>query len=146
MIYDNIDNLIASAMKNHDNVRLSTLRLIKTKFLEYKTSKGAKPIDENIEITILRKMVNERMETVDIYRNAGRNELADKEEAEMNIIKEFIPEAPSEDKILEVFNNIANEGLTKERKNIGLFIKKIKEVLPLADGKTVSTIVMKNLS
>ena len=108
MIYDNIDNLIASAMKNHDNIRLSTLRLIKTKFLEYKTSKGAKPIDENIEITILRKMVNERMETVDIYRNAGRNELADKEEAEMNIIKEFIPEAPTEDKILEVFNNIAN--------------------------------------
>lgn len=146
MIYENIDNLIASAMKNHDNVRLSTLRLIKTKFLEYKTSKGAKPIDENIEITILRKMVNERMETVDIYRNAGRNELADKEEAEMNIIKEFIPEAPSEDKILEVFNNIANEGLTKERKNMGLFIKKIKEVLPLADGKTVSTVVMKNLS
>lgn len=146
MIYDNIDNLIASAMKNHDNVRLSTLRLIKTKFLEYKTSKGAKPIDENIEITILRKMVNERMETVDIYRNAGRNELADKEEAEMNIIKEFIPEAPTEDKILEVFNNIANEGLTKERKNMGLFIKKIKEVLPLADGKTVSTVVMKNLS
>lgn len=146
MIYDNIDNLIASAMKNHDNVRLSTLRLIKTKFLEYKTSKGAKPIDENIEITILRKMVNERMETVDIYRNAGRNELADKEEAEMNIIKEFIPEAPTEDKILEVFNNIATEGLTKERKNMGLFIKKIKEVLPLADGKTVSTVVMKNLS
>lgn len=146
MIYNNIDNLIASAMKNHDNVRLSTLRLIKTKFLEYKTSKGAKPIDENIEITILRKMVNERMETVDIYRNAGRNELADKEEAEMNIIKEFIPEAPTEDKILEVFNDIANEGLTKERKNMGLFIKKIKEVLPLADGKTVSTVVMKNLS
>ena len=45
-------------MKNKDNVRLSTLRLIKTKFLEYKTSKGAKPIDNNMEISLLKKMTS----------------------------------------------------------------------------------------
>ena len=87
MIYTDIDKLIAEALKNHEATRLATLRLIKTKFLEYKTSKGAKPIDENVEISLLRKMVSERKDAIGMYIAAGRQELADKETAELNIIE-----------------------------------------------------------
>lgn len=146
MIYNTIDKLIAEAMKNHDNVRLSTLRLIKTKFLEYKTSKGAKPIDEAIEISLLRKMVTERKDSIDIYLSAGRNELAEKELNEMNIIKEFLPKEVTEEQIAEAFNTVLETGVEPSRKNMGLFIRGIKEKLPTADGKMISTYVGSRLS
>lgn len=146
MIYENIDKLIAEAMKNHDSVKLSTLRLIKTKFLEYKTSKGAKPIDNLVEITLLKKMVAEREDSYKIYKEAGREELADKELNEMNIIKEFLPEDISQDKIVEAFESILLTGVEPIRKNMGVFIKNIKEKYPTADGKLISTIVSSKLS
>lgn len=146
MIYNSIDKLIAEAMKEHDNIRLSTLRLIKTKFLEYKTSKGAKPIDENIEITILRKMVNERKDSIEQYIAAGRPELAEKERKEMEIISEFLPAPITEENILEKFNSLLEEGIEPIRKNMGIFIKRIKDSYPTADGKMVSTIVSSKLS
>lgn len=145
MIYNNIDKLIAEAMKNHDNIRLSTLRLVKTKFLEYKTSKGAKPIDESIEINLLRKMVSEREDSVQIYLSAGRNELADKEMKEINIIKEFLPAEVTEEQIAEAFKKSLADGVEPIKKNMGVFIRNIKTLLPTADGKTVSTYVSKNL-
>lgn len=146
MIYENIDKLIAEAMKNHDSIKLSTLRLIKTKFLEYKTSKGAKPIDNLVEITLLKKMVAEREDSYKIYKEAGREELADKELNEINIIKEFLPEDISQDKIVEAFESILLTGVEPIRKNMGVFIKSIKEKYPTADGKLISTIVSSKLS
>ena len=146
MIYENIDKLIAEAMKNHDNIRLSTLRLIKTKFLEYKTSKGAKPIDEAIEITLLRKMVAERKDAIGLYIAAGRNELAEKENNEMKIIQEFLPAEVTLEQIKEAFNAVLGTGIEPIKKNMGLFIRGIKEKLPTADGKSISTYVSQNLS
>lgn len=146
MIYENIDKLIAEAMKNHDNIRLSTLRLIKTKFIEYKTSKGAKPIDEAIEITLLRKMVAERKDAIGLYIAAGRNELAEKENNEMKIIQEFLPAEVTPEQIKEAFNAVLGTGIEPIKKNMGLFIRGIKEKLPTADGKSISTYVSQNLS
>lgn len=146
MLYENIDKLIAEAMKNHDNVRLSTLRLIKTKFLEYKTSKGAKPIDETIEVQILRKMVSERNDSIALYIQANRKELADKEQNEINIIKEFLPAEVTEEQLTKAFNSVLAKGVEPIKRNMGIFIKEIKSILPSADGKTVSTYVQKHLS
>ena len=146
MLYENIDKLIAEAMKNHDNIRLSTLRLIKTKFLEYKTSKGAKPINEAMEITLLRKMVAERKDAIGLYIAAGRNELAEKENNEMKIIQEFLPVEVTPEQIREAFNAVLSTGIEPIKKNMGLFIRGIKEKLPTADGKSVSTYVSQNLS
>lgn len=146
MLYENIDKLIAEAIKNHDNTRLSTLRLIKTKFLEYKTSKGAKPIDENVEVSLLRKMVSERMDSISIYLSANRKELAEKETNEMNIIKEFLPAEVTEDQIKDAFNKVLGSGVEPIKKNMGIFIKEIKAALPTADGKTVSSYVQNHLS
>jgi len=146
MLYEKIDKLIADAMLNHDNIRLSTLRLIKTKFLEYKTSKGAKPIDEMIEIQILRKMVSERNDSIAMYIQANRTELAEKEQNEINIIKEFLPAEVSEKQIEEAFNKVLSSGVEPIKRNMGIFIKEIKLSLPTADGKVISMYVQKHLS
>lgn len=146
MMYEQIDKLIADAMKNHDNDRLATLRLVKTKFLEYKTSKGAKPIDETIEISLLRKMVSERKDAIGIYIANGREELAAKESMEMKIIQEFLPAEVSEADIEKAFMNVLATGVEPSKKNMGVFIKGIKTALPTADGKAVSTFVGSRLS
>jgi len=145
MIYEDIDKLIAQAMKQKDNVRLSTLRLIKTKFLEYKTSKGAKPIDENIEFSILKKMVDQRNESIIVYNANNRQDLAEKELNELMIIKEFLPQEVTEDQVKQVFDKLVKEGIEPVKKNMGILIKNIKESLPFADGKMVSSIVQKNM-
>lgn len=144
MVYENIDKLIASAMKSKDEVRLQTLRLIKTKFLEYKTSKGAKPIDNNIEIQILNKMAIERKDAINIYKQAGREDLMIKEENELNIIKEFLPKEVTIEEIESEFNIIKKTGVSTERKNMGVFIKKIKEKYPNVNGKVLADFVSKN--
>lgn len=146
MIYENIDKLIAEAMKSKDEVRLQTLRLIKTKFLEYKTSKGAKPIDNNIEIQILNKMAIERKDAINIYKQANREDLMVKEENELNIIKEFLPKEVTIEEIEAEFNVIKKSGVTTERKNMGVFIKKIKEKYPNVNGKLLADFVSKKLS
>ena len=146
IIYNELDGLIAEAMKAKDEARLSTYRMIKTKFMEYRTSKGAKEIDESVEIQILRKMVNERKDAMKMYSEAGRKDLAEKEHIEMHIIESFLPEEVSEDQVAHAFVDVCTTGLEPIKRNMGMFIKKIKEVLPTADGKLVSTYVLSKLS
>lgn len=141
MISNNIDKMIMEAMKSHDETRTNTLRLIKAKFIEYKTSKGAKPIDDNIEITLLKKMVTQREESAAIYDNAGRAEQAKKERDEIAIISEFLPAPVDEGMIRAEFKNVVDGGIVCEKKNMGIIIKNIKAKYPQADGKLVASIV-----
>ena len=64
----------------------------------------------------------------------------------MNIIKEFLPKEVTEEQIIEAFNAVLENGIEPSRKNMGLFIRGIKEKLPTADGKLVSTVVSSKLS
>jgi uncharacterized protein YqeY len=148
LINDKIDMLIMSSMKNHAAVRTETLRAIKTAFLNWKTAKEnvGKTIDEGVEIQILNKMVKQRQESVEQFLQAGRTELANAELAQINIIKEFLPTEATEDEVLAVFNNLVQkDGVEPVKKNMGVFIKGIKALLPNADGKMVAGIVQKNL-
>lgn len=146
MLYNNIDKLIAEAMKSQNEIKLRTYRLIKTAFMEYRTSKGAHEIDEATEVKILRKMQTERADAIKMYVEAGRNELAQKEREELDVIKDYLPAEITEKQILEAYNNVLMKGIEPVRKNMGLFIKSIKEKYPTSDGKLVSTIVSKNLN
>jgi len=145
MIYKDIDKLIAEAMKSQNEVKLRTYRLIKTAFMEYRTSKGAHEIDESTEVQILRKMSVERADAIKMYAEAGRNDLAQKEREELEIIKEYLPAEITERQIAEAYDAVMASGIEPIRKNMGMFIKAIKEKYPTADGKLVATIVGKNL-
>ena len=144
--YNNIDGYIAEAIKEKDTDRLSTLRMIKAKFIEYRTSKDAKPMTDAIEVQLLKKMVHEREDAISMYIEGGRNELAEKERKEIEVIKEFLPKEVSVEEVAEAYRNVISSGVERSKKNMGLFIKKIKEQLPLADGKLVSTFVLDKLS
>lgn len=80
MINSNIDELIREAMKAHETEKRDVLRLIKTEFLKYRTSKegAGKEMDEEKEMSILKKMVAQRQDAIEQYTKANRTELAEK--------------------------------------------------------------------
>ena len=135
--------MIMSAVKDHDNDRAKVYRLIKSEFLKYMTSKNAKPIDDSIEISILQKMIKQREESVKEYLNGNRKDLADSEQIEIDIIKEFLPAIPTKNDIENYINtNYPNK---IEKKMMGVVVKEIKEKLVGADGKLVADVVKENL-
>lgn len=146
MLQDKINSMIMTSMKSGEKEKAETYRLIKAKLLEAKTAKNAKPIDEATEFTILNKMVKERLDDATNYEANGRKDLADKERLEASIISELLPKAATEDEINNAINEFASNNGCIDKKSMGLAIKYVKSKYATADGKLVSTLVMKRLS
>lgn len=143
-----LNTLIMESMKAHDTVRLETLRGIKTAFMNWQTSKehAGKEMTDADEIQILKKMVKQREESIDQYRSAGRNDLANAEADQVTVIKEFLPAEVTAEQIEYVVENIVLSCVIEPiKKNMGTIIKAVKETLPTADGKLVAQIVQKHL-
>lgn len=138
MIQNQIDGLIKSAMLNKQASALRAYRAIKTAFMEYKTAKNAKPLDEAAEINIIRKMISAREDAIQQFEAAGRLELAKAEAEEIVYLKPMLPPEASEEDVRAYAESIITE---KGMQNMGKYIKIIKEKFPTADGKLISTIV-----
>ena len=138
MIQEKIDELIKSAMKNSQPAALRTYRAVKTAFMEYKTAKNAKPLDEAAEINIIRKMISARREAIQQYEAVHRFELAQIEWEEITYLKSMLPPEVSEEDIRVYAKSIITE---KGMQNMGRYIKVLKEKFPTADGKLIATIV-----
>ena len=138
MIQEKIDELIKSAMKNSQLAALRTYRAVKTAFMEYKTAKNAKPLDEGAEINIIRKMISAREDAMQQFKAADRLELAKAEEEEITHLKSMLPPEVSEEDIRVYAESIITE---KGMQNMGRYIKVLKEKFPTADGKLIATIV-----
>ena len=138
MIQDQIDELIKSAMLNKQASALKAYRAVKTAFMEYKTAKNAKPLDEAAEINIIRKMISAREDAIQQFEAAGRLELAKAEAEEIVYLKPMLPPEVSEEEIRVYAESVITE---KGIQNMGKYIKVLKEKFPTTDGKLISTIV-----
>ena len=138
MIQDQIDELIKSAMLNKQASALRAYRAIKTAFMEYKTAKNAKPLNEMAEINIIRKMISAREDAIQQFNDAGRYELAQAEKDEITYLKPMLPPEISEEDIRIYAESIITE---KGMQNMGRYIKALKDKFPTADGKLIATIV-----
>ena len=138
MIQNQIDGLIKSAMLNKQASALRVYRAVKTAFMEYKTAKNAKPLDEIAEINIIRKMISAREDAIQQFEAAGRLELAKAEAEEIVYLKPMLPPEVSEEDVRIYAESIITE---KGMQNMGKYIKVLKEKFPTTDGKLISTIV-----
>ena len=131
-------------MLEKDALRTNVLRAIKAKFLEFKTAKNAKPLDEVAEVSILNKMVKDREESATLYSTNGRDDLAEAELAEVNVLIEFLPKPVTEEELNNAITEvIAN--IEPIKKNMGLIIKEVKIKYPQADGKVLAKLVQNRL-
>lgn len=134
-----INAKIMEAMKSHNKVESETYKLLKAKILEFKTAKNAKEYNETEEINLIRKMIDDRMNSAEIYKNNNRQDLANDELAQADVLQALLPALPTEDDIREYLNEHYSNGI--EKKQMGLVIKEVKEALVGADGKLVSECV-----
>lgn len=144
MLNEQIDNLIKEAMLEKDALRTNVLRAIKAKFLEFKTAKNAKPLDEIAECSILNKMVKDREESAMLYSTNGRDDLAEVELAEVNVLIEFLPRPVTEEELNSAITEIITN-IEPIKKNMGLIIKEVKVKYPQADGKILAKLVQSKL-
>ena len=142
MLKEKLNDLIKAAMLEKNQIKLETLRSIKTAFINYETAKNAKPLDEAAEIQILRKMVAQREESVEQYKLAGRIESAEQEMKEIEILNSYLPAPVSKEDVENFVKTLITPETTK--KDMGNIVKTVKTKFPTAEGKLVADIV-KNL-
>ncbi len=134
-----INAKIMEAMKSKNKIASETFKLIKAKILEFKTQKNAPEYTEEAEIKLLQKMIKEREESAKIYKDAGRNELADAELAQVAIINELLPKIASQEDVENYLNEKYPNGI--EKKSMGVVIREVKSEFVGVDGAMVANIV-----
>ena len=143
-----ITTALKEAMKSKNQMALTALRAVKSAILLHKTQKSYDgELSNEDEMKILQKLVKQRKDSADIYKDQGRNDLADPELKEAELIQQFLPKALSEDEVKEVIKSIIEEigaeGMQDMGKVMGISTKKL---MGKADGKMISTIVKEFLS
>src|SRR5665213_1410539 len=139
---DQIQKDLVTAMKARDEVRLSTIRMIKTALRKAHVD-SPKPLDAAADRQILKRLVKQRIDAAEMFRKGGREELAVKEEVERQIIESYLPAAASEAETLAAIDaaiaEIAETGATSA-KQMGLVMKAVQAKLSgkTVDGKFIS--------
>ncbi len=140
-LIEQIDTDIKNAMREGNEEIKNTLRYLKSSIKNYQISKGADLSDTDI-IQVVQKEVKQRKDAADQYKNAARQDLAQKEEAEIQILKKYLPEQISDEQLKTIVTKAIDQTGAKELKDIG---KVMSQVLPQvqgkADGGRVSSIV-----
>ena len=135
-----IQNDLVQGMKDHQEHTVSALRSVKT------APGGKKELEDGDIIKIIQKLVKQRKESMDIYSQAGRSELADNEQQEMLVLMNYLPKMLTESEVEEIVaNTIANLGATtmKDMGKVMGFINKTYS--GQVDGSMVSRIVKSKL-
>ena len=146
MIKERLPILISETMKAGNKVKLEALRAVKTAFMNWETAKEnvGKSITDAVEISIVSKLVAQYEDTAKQCDDGKHDELVHEALTMASILKSYLPKPATEEEISVAFGNIELD-VEPVKKNMGVFIKRIKEMLPNADGKLVSQVVMKNL-
>jgi uncharacterized protein len=146
---EKISEDLKAAMKSGDKVRLETLRMMRATLMEREIEKRGtgSPVSVDDEIAAMNSAAKKRKEAIEQYRAAGRNELAEAEEQELAIIKEYLPKELGEAEILAVIKEaIAASGAAGPAdfgKAMPLVMKQVKGK---ADGKLVQDLLKKTLA
>lgn len=138
---------LTAAMKAQDAQKTSTLRMVKAAMMNRKIEKGGDLTDDDVQ-KLLRSLVKQRRDSIEQYEKAGRQELVDKETAEIWVIETYLPLAATEGEIEAAVNAVIAETGATSMKDMGKVMKAAQEALAgkNADGKLVSEIVKSKLS
>jgi len=146
-IFDKINEDIKQAMKAKEKEKLEALRAVKSAFLLAKTETGNDELSEEKEIQIVQKLVKQRRDSADIYKEQNRMDLYEPENFQAEVIAKYLPEQLSEEEITIVVKETITELNAEGMKDMGKVMGSVnKKLAGKADGKTISVIVKGLLS
>ena len=135
-----------SAMKNKEVLKLSVIRMVRS-VLKNKEIELKKELDDQEITEVISTLVKQRRESIKLFQEAGRNELAEKEETELGFLLEFLPKQLERNEIVEIVAKAINDSGAQGTKDIGKVMKIIMpHVSGRADGRVVNEIVKEKLS
>lgn len=126
-----INVALKDALKNKDKIALATIRLIVAALKDRDITEREKGyvdgVDDNAILVMLESMVKQRKESSDIYSKAGRDDLAEREELEIDVIRKFMPQQLSDDEISEIIGGLIVELGAQSIKDIGKVMGVLRE-------------------
>lgn len=145
-LVEQVDKDLVAAMKAQQSLKLSVMRMVKSAF-KLKQVELGKPLGDAEALAVMRTLVKQRRESAEQFRQGGRSELADKEEAEIKIIESYMPAAASDQEIDAAVTAAIAETGASSAKDIGKVMKAAmaKLVGKNADGKRVNETVRAKL-
>ncbi len=144
---ERILNDIKSAMREKDRVRLETLRFLNSSIKNKEIDLRPKVLTEQDTLSVLKKMVKQRKESIAQYTSAGRQDLAEKETQELKILEDYMPEPMSREAVKKLVLQAIDETGATNIKDMGKVIKYVlTKVEGAADGQLVSELVKSQLA
>jgi len=146
---EQIQKDITAAMKARDEARLSTLRMVKAALKNREIEKMA-PLDDKEAQQVLSTLIKQRKDSVEQFTKGGRQEMADKEAAEIKLIETYLPKAAGEEEIVAGVRAVIGEMGSPTMKDMGTVMKNVMARFAATgmrvDGKQVSEVVKRELT
>jgi len=146
MLIEKIEIDLKNALKSKDQIKVSTLRLLKSAigYLAIEKKEGLK--DDDV-ISVIKKQVKQRKDSIEGFKKGNREDLAQKEESELEILKAYLPEDITPEALGAIIDEAINETGASTPKDMGMVMKAVMvKTKGSADGKVVSSIVNGKLS
>jgi uncharacterized protein len=146
MLIDKIDTDLRHALKNKDIAKVSTLRFLKSA-LQNLTIEKRKPLEEEDVISVIKKQVKQRKDSIESFKSGNRLDLAEKEERELEILKSYIPEEIGDSNLTCIIKDAIAQAGASSQGDLGGVMKIVMAVIKgRADGNRVSSLVKEELS
>jgi len=143
---EKINEYLKTSMKSGDKTRLITVRSIRAAILEFEKSGANKELTPDDELKIINSAVKKRKESIEQFTTGGRPELVIQEQAELNILMEYMPKQLSENEIIQIIKSIGENIAAKSKEDFPKLMPAVmKELKGKADGKLVKALVEKFL-
>jgi len=145
-INEKLQEHLFSAQKSGDKLRLSTIRLLKTA-VRYESDAKRRELDENEFIGLVARLIRERREAIELFKQGKREDLVQKEEAEIKILEEFLPPRLSQEELEKIIDEAIKEVGASSERDMGRVMKVIMpKVRGRVDAQDVKNIVLRRLA
>ena len=138
---------ITDALKKKENLRLDTVRLLKTEIMKFEMSgKSRKEAKDDDIISLIPRMIKQRHEAAELFRKGNREEMAEKEEAEIKILKDYLPPQLSNEELEKIVKETISQLGANDKSAMGKVMGAVMEkVKGQANGAAVKSVVIKIL-
>lgn len=147
MLEEEIFNDYKQALKNKDTLRVSTLSFLRASIANALIEKRKKNLDDSEVIGLIKKQVKQRQDSIEQFKKGNRQDLADKETAELEILKSYLPAELSPEEVKKIIDEAVSEAQAATAQDIGKVMKLVMpRVAGKADGKLVNELVRSRLA
>ncbi len=142
MLEEKILNDYKEAMKARDTLKSSVLSFLRADMINLAIAKKKKVLDDSEVISVIKKQIKQRQDSIEQFKNGNRPDMADKETKELEILKSYLPPELSADEVKKIIEEVISATGAKEMKDMGKVMKEVTaQIAGRADGKLVSDLV-----